>query len=99
MRQCCIDKNDNTRIECSDLLCSELEFEIESHRKPVFGSSDEPFKHEMDFPIRIYMLRCNSIIKFLGNLFKFKAGKIFNRRNIQYILRIKNFSQRRSWAN
>jgi len=40
-----------------------------------------------------------SIIKFLGNLFKFKAETIFNRMNIQYILRIKNFFQRRSWAN
>ena len=45
------------------------------------------------------LLNCNSIIKFLGNLFKFKAETIFNRKNIQYILRIKNFFQRRSWAN
>jgi len=42
---------------------------------------------------------CDSIIKFLENLFKFKAETIFNRRNIQDILRIKNFFQRRSWAN
>ena len=41
----------------------------------------------------------NSIIKFSGNLFKFKAETIFNRSNIQHILRIKNFFQRRSWAN
>ena len=35
----------------------------------------------------------------LGNLFKFKAETIFNRMNIQHILRIKNYFQRRSWAN
>jgi len=31
------------------------------------------------------------MIQFLENLFKFKAETIFNRRNIQHILRIKNF--------
>jgi hypothetical protein len=31
----------------------------------------------------------NSIIKFLENLFKFKAETIFNRMNIQDILRIR----------
>ncbi len=41
----------------------------------------------------------HSTIKFLGNLFKFKAETIFNRINIQHILRIKNCFQRRSWAN
>lgn len=32
-------------------------------------------------------------------MFKIKAGTLFNRRNIQLILRIKYFFQRRSWAN
>jgi hypothetical protein len=31
------------------------------------------------------------MVKFLGNLFTFKAEKKFNRMNIQYILMIKNF--------
>jgi hypothetical protein len=39
------------------------------------------------------------MIQFLGNLVKFKAGKIFDHRHTARIPRIKNFSQRRSWAN
>lgn len=31
------------------------------------------------------------MVNFLGNLFTFKAGKIFNRMNIQDIFRIENF--------
>ena len=34
-----------------------------------------------------------------GSLLEFIMETIFNRRNIQHILRIKNFFQRRSWAN
>ncbi len=40
---------------------------------------------------RIKYVTYYSIIKFLGNLFKFKAETIFNRMNIQHILRIKIF--------
>ncbi|MCG8550616.1 MAG: hypothetical protein MI799_09475, partial [Desulfobacterales bacterium] len=42
--------------------------------------NDINFKIQHPFPVE-----CNSIIQFLGNLFKFKAETIFNRRNIQYI--------------
>ena len=41
----------------------------------------------------------NAIFKFLGNLFKSKAEKNFDRRHTQSIPRIKIFFQRRSWAN